>query len=89
MPENPEMPDAASVLIGPGGNGIDANALRPEIGGQIADGRFERRLCHTHHVVVLEDALAAQVGEREDAAAAAALHQRQRAAGERNQASRR
>src|SRR5207237_3893514 len=50
--------------------------LLAELAGEIADRRFERGLRDTHDVVVREHALAAQVGERQDAAAAALLHQR-------------
>ena len=79
------MPDAASVLIGPGRDGVDADVLRTEIGGQVAHRRFERRLRHAHHVVVGEHALAAEIRQRQDAAAAAPLHQRRDAARQRDE----
>ena len=67
------------------GDGVHADVLRPEIGREVADGRLERGLRHAHHVVVLEDTLASEVGQREDAAAPARLHQRQRSTSQRNQ----
>ncbi len=42
----------------------------PEVGGEVADRRLERRLGDAHHVVVRRDALRAEVGQREDRAAA-------------------
>ena len=76
MLENPEIPDAASVLIGAGRNRVDADVLRPEIARQIPHRRLERGLRHAHDVVVREHAVAADVGQRQHAAPAALLHQR-------------
>ena len=59
-----------------GGDGIDANVLRSEIGGEIAHRRFERGFGHAHHVVVRKHARAAKIGERHDTPAAASFHQR-------------
>src|SRR5262249_3880301 len=59
--------------------------LRAQVSGQIADARLERGLRDAHHVVVREDALAAQVREREDAAATARFHQRQGGSRERDE----
>ena len=59
-----------------GGDRVDADVPRAEIGREVADGRFERGFGDAHHVVVREHALAAEIGERQDAAAAALLHQR-------------
>ena len=47
-----------------------------EVPGEVAHGRVERRLRDAHHVVVRHGALAAEVGHRQDRAAAARLHQR-------------
>ncbi len=67
------MPDAASVLIGPGRDGVDANAVLAEVGREIAHAGLQRRLGHAHHVVVRHHLLGAVVGEREQRAAG--LHQ--------------
>jgi hypothetical protein len=72
----PETPEAESVRMGTGADGIDADAARPEVGGEVAHARFQRRLGDAHDVVVLDHALAADVAERDDRALAA-LHQRQ------------
>ena len=69
----------------PGRDRVDANVLRAEVGGQIAHGRLERRLGDAHDVVVGEHALAAEIRERHDAAAAARCHERRRATRERHE----
>ena len=56
-----------------------------KIVGQIAHAGFKGGLGHTHHVVVWKDALASQVGQRDDATAAAFSHKRQRGARHRDQ----
>ena len=53
---------------------VDANALRAELGRDVADRAFERRLGDAHDVVVLHHHLAAVIGHREQRAALA--HQR-------------
>src|SRR5690606_5218196 len=57
-------------LDGPGADRVDADALGPEVGGEVAHAGFEGGLCDAHDVVVLDDAGAAVVGERDDVAAA-------------------
>ena len=63
-PARGQRPDRA------GGDRVDPDALGPEVGGEVADRRLERRLGDAHHVVVGRDALGAEVGEGEDRAAA-------------------
>src|SRR5688572_29150168 len=65
-------------------NRVHPDILRAQLTRQVADARLERRLRHTHHVVVLEDAFAPQVREGEHAAAAPGHHQRRRAARQRD-----
>ncbi len=76
MLEKPEMPAAASVLIAPAEIAFTRMFFGPSSRREIPDRGFERGLRHAHHVVVREHALAADVSERQDAAAAALLHQR-------------
>ena len=76
MLEKSLMPDGRERLDRPRRNRVDADVVRPEIARQVAHRRFERRLGDAHHVVVGEDALAAEIGQRQHAAAAALLHQR-------------
>src|SRR6266446_1203961 len=61
-------------LDGPRGNGIDANALRPQVVCQIAHARFQCRLGHAHHVVFRHDFFCAVIRQRDDSAAC--RHQR-------------
>ena len=79
------MPSGGQRLDGPGRDRVDANRLRSQIRRQIAHRRLERGLGHAHHIVVLEYTLATQVGQREDTAPAATLHQRRGAPRERDQ----
>ena len=83
--EKPLMPRGRDRLDRSRRHRIHADVLRPDVGGQVAHARLQRRLGHAHHVVVREHALAAKIRERQDAAAAAPFHQRHRAAGERDQ----
>ena len=63
------MPEAASVLIGPGGDRVDADVLAAEIDREIAHACLERCLGHAHDVVVRHDLFSAVVGERQQRAA--------------------
>ena len=65
---------------GPGRDGVHADVLLAEVPGEVPHGRVERRLGDAHHVVVRHRALAAEVGHRQDRAAARGLHQRLRRA---------
>ena len=69
---------------GAGRDGIDPDSKRTQIVCQIADRSFKSRFGNAHDVVVLDDAPAAQVGERHNTAVSA-LHQRQRRARNGNQ----
>ena len=60
----------------PGRDRVHADVLLPEVPGEVAHGRVERRLRDAHHVVVRHGPLAAEVGHRHDRAAAARLHER-------------
>ena len=51
----------------PGADRVDADAVGPEVGGEVADRRLERGLGDAHHVVVRDDLLGAVVGQRQDA----------------------
>src|SRR6266403_351254 len=70
-------------LDGPRGNGIDANALRPQVECQIAHARFQCGFGYAHHVVSRHNFFRAVVGHRNDAAAGG--HQRSGRARHRNQ----
>ena len=59
------MPAEASVLIGAGRDGVHPDVLRARDRSPVADRRLERRLRDAHHVVVREDAVAADEGERQ------------------------
>jgi len=61
---------------GPRGNRVDADSLLAQLGGEVAHRRLERRLGHSHHVVVRQGALRAEVGERQHRAPV--LHQGER-----------
>ena len=61
-----------------GRDGVDAHALRAEVGREVAYAGLERGLGDTHHVVRRHDPRGALVGQRHQAAAVG--HQRQRAA---------
>ena len=50
-------------------DGVDADVLLAEVGGEIAHGRLERGLGDAHHVVVRHPLLGAVIGEREQRAA--------------------
>ena len=63
-----------------GGNGVDANIARAEVGGQIAHARFQRRLGEAHDVVIGHDARRAAIGQRQQRAAA--VHHRGGALGD-------
>src|SRR5262249_46799327 len=65
------------------GDGVDADILFPQIGGEIANGRLERRFGDPHHVVMRHPFLGPVIGEREQRAAA--RHQPLRALGERSE----
>src|SRR5581483_7622584 len=45
-----------------GGDGVDAYVVLAEIGGEIADGGFQRGLGHAHDVVARDDFFGAVVG---------------------------
>ena len=60
MPAGRERPDRA------GADRVDPDPVRAEVGGEVADGRLERRLRDAHHVVVRDDLLGAVVGQRHD-----------------------
>ena len=62
------------MASGPGRDRVDADALRPELGGEVADGGLERGLGDAHDVVVLHHLLGAVIGHGEERAAV--LHQR-------------
>ena len=83
IPLKPAIPAAARVRTGPGADRVDPDAVRPEVGGEVADRRLERGLGDAHHVVVGDDLLGAVVGQRDDRRAAA--EQRPRLARERDQ----
>ena len=68
-----ERPDRA------GRHRVHPNVLRAEVVREVTHPGLERRLGDAHDVVVREHALAAEVGQRDDAAAAAPRHQRLRA----------
>ena len=74
------MPEAASVRNGPCRDRVDADAGTAEIDREVADGSLQRRLGHTHDVVVRRDLLGTDVGQGEQAAAL--RHQWLGAAGE-------
>ena len=67
----------------PGGDGVDADAVRAEVGREVAHARLERGLGDAHHVVVGNDLLGAVVGQRHHAAAR--RHQRRGRASQRDQ----
>ena len=52
-----------------GRDGVDADVLDAEIGGEIAHGRFERRLGDAHDVVMRHPLLGAVIGQRQHRAA--------------------
>ena len=52
-----------------GGQRIDANAVRAEVGGEIPHAGFERGFGHTHHVVVRHDPFGTEIGQGQQAAA--------------------
>ena len=81
----PAIERAASVRTGPAETALTRMFFWPEVPGEVADGRVERRLRDAHHVVVRHGALAAEVGHRQDRAAAARLHQRLRGPGARDE----
>ncbi len=60
----------------PGRDRVDADAVAPEIGGEVAHGRLERGFRHPHHIVVRHDAVGAQIAQRHQRAAIAALRRR-------------
>jgi hypothetical protein len=63
------MPEAASVLIGPAEMALTRMPLRPR-SAAVAHARFQRRLRHAHHhIVVRHDLLGAVIGERQHRAA--------------------
>ncbi len=80
-----KVADAASgeSLDGASGDGVDADVLRAEIRGEVADDGLEGSFRRAHDVVVREDLVGAIVGEGEDRAALG--HERLGGAGERNQ----
>ena len=59
------MPAAARVRTGPAEMALTRTPVGPEVGGEIPDGRLERRLGDAHDVVVRDDLLGAVVGERQ------------------------
>src|SRR5262249_38472422 len=65
------------------GDGVDTDVLLAQVGGEIANGRLERRFGDPHHVVMRHPFLGAVIGEREQCAAA--RHQLLRALGERGE----
>src|SRR3954452_13239887 len=65
---------------GAGRHGVHADVPLAEVPGEVLDRRVERRLRDTHHVVVRYRPLAAEIGHRDDRAAAGLLHQRLRGA---------
>jgi hypothetical protein len=67
------------------GHGVDADVARTDIGGEIAHGRFERRLRNAHDVVPGDHAFGSEVRQREHTASAALLHQWRGAARQRDQ----
>ena len=70
------MPDAASVFTGPAEIAFTRMFRGPELGRQVPHRRLERGLGDAHHVVIGEHALAAEVRQRQHAAAAALVHER-------------
>lgn len=52
-------------MMGAGADGVDANVLRAEIDGKVADRSLKGRLGDAHHVVVGDDLLSAVVGHGE------------------------
>jgi hypothetical protein len=54
---------------GPCGNGVDADFLRAELGGEVADFGLERGFGDAHDVVIFYDARGAEIGESHDRAA--------------------
>ncbi len=66
-----------------GGDGVDADAARRELDGEVAHDRLERRLRRPDEDVVLEDALRAEARDGDDRRPA--LHRRRRRAREREQ----
>ena len=85
MVEKPPMPAAASVLTGPAEMALTRMFFGPQICREVADRAFERRLGNAHDVVVRKHARAAEIGQRDDASAAPRLHQRRRAASQRDE----
>ncbi len=63
----------------PGRDGVDADVLAAEVGGEIAHRRFQRRLGDAHDVVVRHPFLGAVIGERQQRAAVAASASRRAA----------
>ena len=53
--------------MGPAEIGVDADVVLAEIGGEVADGGFERRLGDAHDVVVRHHARGAAIGQRDHA----------------------
>ena len=72
---------------GPRADGVDADALGPEVHREIAHDRLQGGLRDAHHVVVGDHLLGAVVGQREHAAAL--RHERLRGPGERDERVRR
>ena len=56
-----------------GADGVDANAARAEIVGQVLHGRIEGRLADAHHVVARHRLLAAEIGHRQRSARAVVM----------------
>ena len=52
-----------------GRNGVDADLLRPEFGGQIAHGTFQRRFHRPHDIVVIDNLFSAVIAHCQNAAA--------------------
>ena len=77
------MPDAAKVLTAPAEMAF--TRMFPARSAARYAPRLPARLRDTHDVVVGEDALAAQISQGQDAATAAALHQRPNGARQRNE----
>src|SRR6266446_3278495 len=64
---------------------VHTNPPRAHVGGEIPDGRFQRRLRHAHDVVAGGDLFGAVVRHGQDGRLARLLEQRQRRAGEADQ----
>ena len=65
-------------------DGVDPDALGPQVVSQIAHARLQRRLGHAHHVVVRDHLFRSHIGHGQDRTLAS-LHQRGRVARQNHQ----